>query len=253
MKTVIAMIPARMASTRFPGKPLVDICGRPMIEHVWRRVRLNPKINSAYIVTCDEQIRRRAEDFGAMVIMTSDKHQRGTDRVAEGCSKLLQKGNGFDVVLNVQGDEPLLNSDSLDLLLTPFLEGEDIACVNLMEILETEAEINNYNNVKTVFDRNNLALYFSRLPIPNGVHNRHYKQLGLYGFTREAIMKYSIMEQTPFEIAESDDMLRFVENGMPVKMVLSPGKTFGVDTPDDYKKVSTLMEKDALFLKYKDA
>jgi len=253
MKTVIAMIPARMASTRFPGKPLVDICGRPMIEHVWRRVKLNPKINSVYIVTCDEEIKRRAEDFGATVIMTSDKHERCTDRVAEGCSKLLEQGDAFDVVLNVQGDEPLLNPDSLDLLLNPFLENENVACVNLMEILETEAEINSDNNVKIVFDKNNLALYFSRLPIPTGVHHRHYKQLGLYGFTREAIEKYSSMEQTPFEIAESDDMLRFVDNGMPVKMVLAPGKTFGVDSPDDHMKVSALMEKDTLFPRYKDA
>ncbi len=252
MKTIIAMIPARMASSRFPGKPLIEIFGKTMIEHVWQRVKLNNKINSIYIATCDQEIKTVAESFGAKVIMTSDKHQRCTDRVAEGCLKLLKESKNFDIVLNIQGDEPLLNPNVLDLVIKPFLEEKDISCVNLIETLETEEEINDYNNIKVIFDQRNFAMYFSRLPIPNDLKSKHYKQLGVYGFTKEAILKYPKMNQTPLEIAESDDMLRFIENGIPVKVILSPYKTFGIDTPSDYKKVSLLMEKDEIFQEYRN-
>lgn len=250
MKTIIALIPARMASTRYPGKPLVNICGKTMIEHVWQRVKMNKMINDAYIATCDAEIKNAAEKFGAKAIMTSDKHQRGTDRIAEGCAKLLNSGKDFDIAVNVQGDEPLLNPQSLDLLIDPFVNEKNITCVNLIENLEGGEAINNYNNVKVVFDQNNFALYFSRLPIPNGLKSRHYKQLGIYGFTKEMILRYPEMEQTPHEIAESDDMLRFVEHGIPLKVVLSPYKTIGLDTPEDHRKIGGLMETDELFQKY---
>ncbi len=252
MKKIIALIPARLASSRFPGKPLIDICGKTMIEHVWQRVRLNSNINAVYIATCDLKIKSVAENFGADVIMTSDKHQRGTDRIAEGCLKLIEDGKDFDIVFNIQGDEPLLNPNALDLLMRPFLEEENIFCVNLIENLETKDEINDYNNVKAIFDQKNFALYFSRLPIPNGLENKHYKQLGLYGFTKEVILSYPEMDQTPLEIAESDDMLRFIENRIPVKVVLSPYKTIGIDTPADYECVARLMEKDEIFVLYKN-
>jgi len=134
----------------------------------------------------------------------------------------------------------------------PFLEENDIACVNLIENLETKDEINDYNNVKAIFDQKGFALYFSRLPIPNGLENKHYKQLGLYGFTKEAILKYPKMVQTPLEIAESDDMLRFIENGIPVKVVLSPYKTIGIDTPADYEYAAKIMENDEIFAAYKN-
>jgi len=251
MKTIIAMIPARMASSRFSGKPLIDICGKTMIEHVWQRVKLNRQIKCIYIATCDAEIKTAAEGFGAKVIMTSDKHQRGTDRIAEGCLKLLKEGKDFDIVLNVQGDEPLLHPATLDLLIDPYFK-EEIPCVNLIENLETEEEINDYNNVKVIFDQAGFALYFSRLPIPYGLGHRHYKQLGLYSFTKETITRYSRMVQTPLEIAESDDMLRFVENRIPVKVALSPSKTTGVDTPEDHEQVNRLMEKDPIFQNYKN-
>lgn len=249
---IIAVIPARMASSRFPGKPLVNICGKTMIEHVWQRARLNKYVEAAYIATCDDEIRLAAEGFGADVIMTSDTHQRGTDRVAEGCSKLIAEGKDFDVTLNIQGDEPLLNPETIDLLVKPFLEGENVFCVNLIEALEGEAEVNSYNNVKVIFDQQNFALYFSRLPIPYGITSKHYKQLGMYAFTKETILKYPQMTQTPLEIAESDDMLRFVENRIPVKVVLSKHKTLCVDTPGDYERVSLIMKEDPLFRTYKD-
>ncbi len=253
MIKIIAVIPARMESSRFPGKPLIDICGKTMIEHVWQRVKLNNKITSIYIATCDEEIKKVAECFGAEVIMTSRKHQRCTDRIAEGCLKLHEKDKNFDVVLNIQGDEPLLNPDTLNLVIKPFLEENNVSCVNLIETLETEEEINDRNNVKAIFDQGHFALFFSRLPIPDGLKIEHYKQLGVYGLTKEAILKYPRINQGPLEIAEGDDMLRFVEHRIPVKVVLSRYKTIGVDTLSDYEKACTLMEKDEIFQKYKSS
>jgi 3-deoxy-manno-octulosonate cytidylyltransferase (CMP-KDO synthetase) len=252
MKTIIALIPARMASSRYPGKPIVDICGKTMIEHVWRRVKMNTRIHGVYIATCDDEIRRTAEGFGALVIMTDASHQRGTDRIAEACEILVREGKTFDIALNVQGDEPLLNPETLDLLIDPYFAKEPVACVNLIEELEGEEEITSVNNVKAIFDQQGFALYFSRLPIPYGLKNRHYKQLGLYSFTRETILRYPQMNMTPLEIAESDDMLRFVECGIPVKVALSPYRTVGVDTPAERETVSRIMEQDPIFMKYKN-
>lgn len=242
----IAVIPARMGSSRFPGKPLADICGKTMIEHVWQRVKMNRSIEAVYIITCDGVIAEAARAFGAEVIMTSDKHTRCTDRAAEAASTL-----NFEVMLNIQGDEPLLNPAALDLLIKPFNEERGVMVVNLIEELNGEQEIANVNNVKAVIDQRSNILYMSRLPIPQGNKSRHYKQLGLYALTREAILQYARLGQTPLEVAESDDMLRFIENGIMVKAVLSPYKTKGVDTPQDQKEVSALMMKDGIFRRYK--
>ncbi|NQV01740.1 MAG: 3-deoxy-manno-octulosonate cytidylyltransferase [Bacteroidia bacterium] len=252
MENIIALIPARMASSRFPGKPLVKICGTTMIEHVWRRVTMNTHINSTYIATCDEEIRHTAEGFGAEVIMTASTHERGTDRIAEACEILINEGRDFDIVLNIQGDEPLLNPASLDLLIEPYFSDETISCINLIENLEGEEEINSYNNVKTVFDQQGFDLYFSRLPISYGLKARHYKQLGLYSFTKDIILSYPKMDMTPLEIAESVDMLRFVENNIRIKVKLSPYKTICVDTPADHEMVSRIIENDPLFQIYRD-
>lgn len=251
-KKIIAMIPARMNSTRYPGKPLIDICGKTMIEHVWQRVKLCDRINSLYIVTCDQEIRKAAKAFGAEVIMTSDQHERCSDRVAEACQQLLSAGQDFAAVINVQGDEPLLNPKSFDLLLKPIIEEENIDVVNLIESLETEEEINSENNLKVVFDLKGFALYFSRMPIPDKrrAKVRYYKQLGMYCFSKKAILKYAELDQSPLEIAESNDLLRFSENGIPVRVVISPYKTQGVDTPSDHKKASRLMKEDELYRQY---
>ncbi len=251
MKRIIALIPARMASSRFPGKPLISICGKTMIEHVWQRVKMNVRIDRTFIATCDEEIRQAAEGFGADVIMTDKSHQRGTDRIAEACEILIKQEEYFDIALNVQGDEPLLNPETLDLVIDSFFKEDDIRVVNLIEKLEGEEEINSINNVKAIFDQFNFAIYFSRLPIPTGIKNKHFKQLGLYGFSRDAILQYPKMAMTPLEIAESDDMLRFVENRIPIKVPLSPYKTYGVDTKADFEMVSQLMEDDVIFHKYR--
>jgi 3-deoxy-manno-octulosonate cytidylyltransferase (CMP-KDO synthetase) len=250
---IVAMIPARMESTRFPGKPIIDICGKSMIEHVWQRVSSNKHIKETYVATCNKEIKAVAEKFGANVIMTSNRHVRCTDRIAEACSKLLEENKNFDIVLNIQGDEPLINPQSLDLLVEPFLNEKNILAVNLIEHLEGKQEIEDYNNVKAIIDQNDFALYFSRLPIPYGIKQKHYKQLGVYALSRATILQYLDMPETPLEIAESVDMLRFIENGIPVKTVLSPFRTIGVDVPFDHKKVEQLMKKDEIFKLYKNS
>ncbi len=248
-KKIVVIIPARMGSTRYPGKPIVDVCGLSMIEHVWQRVRLNKRISAVYIATCDQEIKDVAETFGAEVIMTSDQHTRCTDRVAEACQKILASGKDFDIAINIQGDEPLLNPATLDLLIDPFIAKKDTDVVNLIEELNND-EVENDNNVKTVVSQDNFALYFSRLPIPTSKDIRHYKQLGVYAFSKKAILKYADMDETPLEIAESCDMLRFIENGIPVLAPLSPYVTKGVDTPADHDKVNKIMAQDEIFKKY---
>ena len=206
----------------------------------------------AAVATDDTRIFDAVAAFGGRAVMTSALHRSGTDRIAEACGILVHRGSPVDIALNVQGDEPLLKPETLDLLIDPYFREEGVACVNLIENLEGEAEINSYNNVKCIFDQRGFALYFSRLPIPYGLQNRHYKQLGLYSFTRETILRYPAMAMTPLEIAESDDMLRFVENGIGVKVALSPYKTVGVDTPAEHEEVSRIMETDPLFQQYRN-
>ncbi len=221
-----------------------------MIEHVWQRVRLNRRVASTFIVTCDEEIQVAATRFGAEVIMTSKAHERGTDRVAEGCRKLIAAGHDFDIAINVQGDEPLLHPRALDLAIDPFFDDASMQCVNLIETLEGKDAIDDYNNVKVVFDQRGFALYFSRLPIPTAPNAVHYKQLGVYAMSKEMMLRYPTMAQTPLEIDESDDMLRLVENGIPVKIALSPYKSIGVDTAAEAELVSQLMIHDDIFSAY---
>jgi 3-deoxy-manno-octulosonate cytidylyltransferase (CMP-KDO synthetase) len=250
-KKIIAIIPARMASSRYPGKPIIDICGKSMIEHVWQRTQLNTRIDEVYIATCDEKIKKVAENFGAKVIMTGSNHVRCTERVAEACSYLINNGDDFDIILNIQGDEPLLHPKTLDLLIDPFLKTNHINSVNLIEPLETEDDVQNYNNVKVVFDKNNFVLYFSRLPIPSGVGIKHFKQLGIYSLTKETILKYNKLDETPLELSESIDLLRFLENGIQIKVAISDYKTMGVDIPADRKKVIELLAADKVFQQYR--
>jgi 3-deoxy-manno-octulosonate cytidylyltransferase (CMP-KDO synthetase) len=250
MKKVIAMIPARMGSSRFPGKPLVDLCGKTMIEHVWQRTKLCQNVDEVYILTCDKEIQKCAEGFGASVIMTSNSHERCTDRTAEACHILVNEGKDFDIVLNIQGDEPLLNPASLDLLIKPFYENDKVELVNLIENLVSPEEIKSVNVVKAIFNRNNDAIYFSRIPVPGENADKHYKQLGLYGLSKQSILNYTSMNETPLEIAESCDMLRYLEYGFSIKCALSPYVTKGVDTPEDKVLVENILRTDELFKKY---
>ena len=249
MKT-IAVIPARMGSSRFPGKPIAKILGRPMIEHIYKRVAMSKSLHATYIATCDEEIREVAQGFGAQVIMTADTHERASDRVAEAVEKL-----DADLIVMVQGDEPMTHPDMIDAAIAPFENNPGLGCVNLVRKIDNEADYMDFNTIKVVMNRQNDALYMSRRPIPSlaksGFANTEaYKQVCIIPFRREILFQYTNLPPTPLEQLESVDMLRLLEHGLSVRMVHTEFNTQAVDTPADLAKVEKLMNDDPLLSRY---
>ena len=249
MKT-IAVIPARMGSSRFPGKPIAKILGRPMIEHIYKRVAMSKSLDATYIATCDEEIRQVAEGFGAQVIMTSDIHERASDRVAEAVVYL-----DADLIVMVQGDEPMTHPDMIDTAVAPFKDDPELGCVNLVRKIDHEADYLDANTIKVVMNQHNDALYMSRRPIPTlaktGFANTAaYKQVCIIPFRRSTLYQYTHLTPTPLEQLESIDMLRLLEHGMQVKMVPTEFNTQAVDTPEDLARVEKLMAADPLLSQY---
>lgn len=248
---VDAVIPVRMGSSRYPGKPLVDIEGFTMVEHVYRRTRMSDVVDGTYVTTPDEEIRAEAESFGADVIMTGE-HSRATDRVAEAAESL-----DGDIVIVMQGDEPLIYPEMIDAAVEPMLDDETIDCVNLGKAIESEAAFRDPNNVKVVVDKNWNAMYFSREPIPN-LHDTTFqktaviKQVCVIPFRREALFEFTSLKETPLERAESIDMLRLLENGKKLKIIETGREIYAVDTPGDHEKVNEMMAKDELYQTYAD-
>jgi 3-deoxy-manno-octulosonate cytidylyltransferase (CMP-KDO synthetase) len=252
---VIGIIPARMASSRFPGKPLAKIKGIPMIGHVYYRSRMSQSLKEVYIATCDDSIREYAESIKAPCVMTADTHQRASDRAAEATLKIEQaQGEKVDIVMMIQGDEPLLNPDSLDQAVSPLLADSKLNIVNLMAPITSAEEFENPNVVKVIVDLNGNALYLSREPIPSRKKTKEpismFKQLGLIAFRRDYLLKFYSLLSTPLEKIESIDMLRVLEHGDPLKMVMTHYESIGVDTPEDLIEAENKMAKDPLISKY---
>lgn len=248
---VDAVIPVRMGSTRYPGKPLVDIEGFTMVEHVYRRTKMSDSVDGVYVATPDEEIREEAESFGAEVIMTGE-HSRATDRVAEAAESL-----DGEIVIVMQGDEPLVYPEMIDAAVEPMLEDRSIQCVNLGKAIDSEEEFRDPNTVKVVVDNDWNAMYFSREPIPN-LHDttfgemQVYKQVCVLPFRRDALFEFTELEETPLERAESIDMLRFLENGYNVRIIETDRDIHAVDTPADHEKVNGMMAEDELYQRYAD-
>jgi 3-deoxy-manno-octulosonate cytidylyltransferase (CMP-KDO synthetase) len=247
---VVAVIPARMASTRFPGKPLADIQGLPMIEHVRRRVALSPLIHEVVVATCDQKIFAAVAAHGGEAVMTAPTHERCTDRVAEAAASL-----DADIIINVQGDEPLVQPEMFAPLLAPLTAEPELACANLMAEIRSDEEFTSPNVVKTVCDLKGNALYFSREPIPSVRKDgdlvlQKYKQLGIIAFRCEFLHTFTSLAPTPLEAVESVDMLRAVEHGYQVRMVVTPFQVVGVDTPEDLERARALMKTDELLRAY---
>jgi 3-deoxy-manno-octulosonate cytidylyltransferase (CMP-KDO synthetase) len=248
---VDAVIPVRMGSTRYPGKPLVDIEGFSMVEHVYRRTKMSEVVDGTYVATPDEEIKEEAESFGADVIMTG-QHSRATDRVAEAAESL-----DGDIVIVMQGDEPLVYPEMIDAAVRPMLQDDSIDCVNLGKAIESEEAFRDANNVKAVVDNNWNALYFSREPIPN-LHDTDfdetdvYKQVCVIPFRREALFEFTSLDETPLERAESIDMLRLLENDRNVRIVETERDIYAVDTPEDHERVNEMMANDDLYQTYAD-
>jgi len=248
---IAAIIPARMASSRLPGKPLAKIAGLSMIEHVRRRVLLCNAVEEVVVATCDEEIRREVEGFGGRVIMTSDKHERCTDRVAEAARTI-----SADIILNVQGDVPMIDPGALDTLIAPFNDN-NVLCVDLIAPISSKEEFESPNVVKIVVDNKGNSLYYSREPIPSskkasGDHEK-FKQLGIIGFRKGFLLQFSDLSPTPLEQTESVDMLRAVEHGFKIKTAITLSDIRGVDTAEDMKRAEARLGSDPLLKKYMKA
>jgi 3-deoxy-manno-octulosonate cytidylyltransferase (CMP-KDO synthetase) len=249
MKTV-AVIPARMGSSRFPGKPLAPLHGRPMIEHVYKRTKLCPDLADVVVATCDIEIRNAVEAFGGKVVMTADTHERASDRMAEAAQSL-----DGDIFVLVQGDEPMTFPEMISEAVAPFAAGSDVACVNLTKRISDQAEFKSPNTIKVVLSTTGDAMYMSRSEIPTLTNNHFddisaFKQVCIIPFRRAALKQYSDLPATPGEIAESIDMLRFLEHGLPVRMIETDFDTHAVDTAGDLANVSALMQNDPLMERY---
>jgi 3-deoxy-manno-octulosonate cytidylyltransferase (CMP-KDO synthetase) len=238
---VVAFIPARFASTRFPGKPLADIDGRPMIEHVYRRASAASSIHQVIVATDDLRIATRVSEFGGRVRLTKATHQSGTDRLAE-----LVSGMDVDIVVNVQGDEPLIDPRAIDQVVAPLLADPTIQMATLYKRITQPAELLDNNVVKVVVDRGGFALYFSRAPIPHirdprGGWPPLYRHIGLYAYRRNCLLVLASLEPTPLERAESLEQLRALEHGIRIKAVETPYDSLSVDTPEDLEQVRRLL------------
>jgi len=252
---VIGIIPARMASSRFPGKPLAEIHGVPMVGHVYFRSKMCAALDDVYIATCDNDIRDYAQKIGAPCIMTLDTHERATDRAAEAMLEIERlTGETIDIVVMIQGDEPMLVSQMIDEVIAPLLADPSILVANLMAPFKTKEDHEDPNEVKVVVDLNNFALYFSREPIPSikkgGVDIPMMKQVCIIPFRRDFLISFNDLTPTPLEIIESVDMMRLLEHGYKVKLVPTKTDSYSVDTPEDLLRVESMMRGDPLMAQY---
>ena len=239
----VAIIPARYASTRFPGKPLVDIGGKTMIQRVYDQV--SKELDDVYVATDDQRIFDKVLSFGGKVIMTSDAHRSGTDRCYEAFTKLE---DWFDVVINVQGDEPFIQPEQIEALKNCFADDETQIATLVKKITDKDGVevLFNPNSPKVVIDKQNNALYFSRSPIPYKrgsdeknwmAEHDYYKHVGVYAYRSEVLSQIVQMPPSKLELAESLEQLRWLENGLKIKAGFTEVETVGIDTPEDLEKI----------------
>ena len=251
----ICVIPARMGSSRYPGKPLAPLLGLPLILHVWHRCRLDSLFDRVVIATCDAEIEAAAKDAGADVVMTADTHERATDRAEEAIENMELGLADDDFVLMVQGDEVLVNSDMTGVIIRNYDENRPDV-VNLVSRLYRAEDHDDPNTVKVVAAPGGDALYFSRAPIPSRSRADNppaYQQTGVIGFSWSFLKKFSELPQTPLEKIESVDMLRVLEHGYPLKFVHTDIETIGVDTPADLARAEDVLRSDAFTSQYLNA
>ena len=239
---ILCVIPARYASTRLPGKPLKDVAGKPMICHVYDRASQAKTLSGVVVATDDERILRAVEDHGGRAMMTAKDHPTGTDRLAE----VAEAYPDVALIINVQGDEPLIEPSLIDELGRAFDGDAELHMATVMTPMEDEAEQKNPNNVKVVTDKNGCALYFSRslLPYPrNDAGTPVYKHIGIYAYRRDFLLAYAKMAPTPLERTESLEQLRALENGYKIKCIRTNARFVGVDTPEDLAKVNEIYRR----------
>ena len=243
---VLAVIPARHGSARFPGKPLAAIAGRPMIQHVVERVRQAKQVSRIVVATEDERIKKAVESFGGEAIITRPDHRTGTDRVAEVAAHIPA-----EIYVNVQGDEPLIDPGTVDALVLAMLENSEAQIGTPCAAIEQPKDIMDPNMVKVVRDFDGNALYFSRAPIPwvrdtrETVDARHWKHLGLYAFRRDALLEFPTLPPGELERVEQLEQLRWLENGFHIAVVETDYDAVSVDVPGDIERVERLLASTA--------
>lgn len=245
---ILALIPARMGSSRFPGKPMAKILGKPMIGHVYERVARNEILTATVVATCDEEIASYIKSIGGRAVMTSDQHERASDRCAEALKYIeTEDGIKYDIIVMIQGDEPMTHPDMITEAVTPMLKDPSLKVVNLLGKIESIEEFEDRNCIKVVCDLKGNALCFSREPIPTRSKVSDHsvvpmgKQVCIIPFTRDFLLQYTSMAPTPLEIVESVDMMRVLEHGFKVQMIPTIHNSSAVDTPADLLKVEKLM------------
>lgn len=253
---VVAIIPARMGSSRFPGKPLAPIMGMPMVGHVYKRTAMAEALTDCWVATCDEEIKAYIESIGGKAVMTADTHERASDRCAEAMLKIeKQTGKKIDIVCMVQGDEPFVTPGMIDTaveaLKAAAKSGTGIAC--LMGPIETEKEFEDRNCIKVVVNTRSEAIFMSREPIPTrsrgAVKGPWLKQVCIIPYTREYLLAFNRTPPSSLEIAESVDLNRCIQNGHPVQMAFSPDRAISVDTPGDLAYAEGVMKNDDKLVK----
>jgi 3-deoxy-manno-octulosonate cytidylyltransferase (CMP-KDO synthetase) len=241
---VIGVIPARYSSTRFKGKVLANILGKPMLQHVWERAKESRMLDDLIIACDDEIILKAATKFGAHAVMTSKEHSCGTDRISEVVNPIDVK-----IIINIQGDEPLIHPMTIDSVARVLLENNSIGMATVMKKIEDAAQVVDPNVVKVVVDKNNFALYFSRAPIPYLAPDAeidqvtYYKHIGLYGYTKDFLFTYKKLPVSYLEKTEKLEQLRVLAEGFKIKVIETTFDTIGVDTPEDLERVKEQLQK----------
>jgi 3-deoxy-manno-octulosonate cytidylyltransferase (CMP-KDO synthetase) len=251
---VTCIIPARYKSSRFEGKPLADICGKPMIQHVYEGALQAESVSYVAVATDDERIFEKVKSFGGNVVMTSARHKSGTDRVAEAVSGLDLDDS--DIVVNVQGDQPLFVSSQIDEVAGPLLDDPTVNFCTLIYKIQKEEEIYHPNAVKVVFDKDNFALYFSRATIPYDRDGKdeipYYKHHGIYAYRKSFLVTFTALEQGCLERIEALEQLRALEHGYKIKVVETLHDSVEVDTPEELERVKRIIAETDRGTRYKD-
>jgi 3-deoxy-manno-octulosonate cytidylyltransferase (CMP-KDO synthetase) len=252
---IVAVIPARMNSSRFPGKPMESLLGMPMIGHCYKRAIMSEILDDVYVATCDSVIYNYIISIGGKAVMTLDSHEMACDRAAEAMLKIEKiNKNKIDILLMLQGDEPMVTPKSINEVLKPLINDSKIKIANLYKEINSVHEFEDPNEVKVIMDKSNYAMYFTREPIPSrkkGVLNvPMFKQICSIPFRRDFLLEFSKMKRTPLEIVEGIDMNRILENSQKVKMVYSEDESYSVDSPADISRVIEFLSNDELTKKY---
>ncbi len=239
----LAIIPARMGSSRFPGKPMADLLGSPMIRYVYENTVLSPVVDLTVVATCDTEIAEYIASIGGRAVMTSDEHVRALDRCAEAAERVEEEdGACHDIVVVVQGDEPMTRPEMITAAVQPLLEDPSIVVTTLLGRISSMSELRDPNFIKITCDKYGNALYFSRAPISGTVdHAAIGRHVAIMPFRRDFLLKYASMASTPLEKSEAIDMLRILEHGYQVRMVPTNEPSHAVDSPEDLEKVAMLM------------